>query len=187
MTENAVNPTELVTQGDKKILFFRLAKERATKSASKLALQVTHNIKEDKKSETTQTKDGGVVSGGGVEATMDIEALASTTEIVDMLHYAFQKNETLEVWEVNFADKKTNGKYASKYATGLLTSWEDSAETGANATIKTTFKANGLFVKGNATVTQADEAEALAFFYDLAQGASSAEPIPEYTPTTGGA
>lgn len=175
---------EIVVKGAKKVLMFRLASERATKDASKLALQVSHTIKYESKSESVMTKDGAVNSSGESTVSIEMEALQSDTETNDLLAYAAKKGLTIEVWEIDFT-KPVSGsgetkKYEAQYGTGNLSGWETPAEAEGNASIKTTMNINGALVKGHATVTEQQELEAKLFFYDTVKNSQAVEPLPEY-------
>lgn len=171
---------EMVVKGTKKVLMFRLASERATKAAAKLALQISHTIKYENKTESTMTKDGSVNSSGESTVSIELEALQSDTDTNDLLEYAAINGLTLEVWEIDFTKKADDTKYESKYGTGNLSGWETPAEAEGNASIKTTMNINGKLVKGLATVTAEQELEAKLFFYDTVMDSKAEKPLPEY-------
>lgn len=177
---------EKAKEGKSKVLLFRLAKERASKKAAMLALQVTHTIKKESKAESTATKDGNVTSSGRPEVSIEFEALLSDTEIVDMLEYAVDNAEQVEVWEVDIEkpiEGKTN-KYEAKYGTGVLEGWETPAEVGTNSSVKTTMKLNGNFeaMKNGATMDELQAETAKAFVYDTIANATKEEAGSIYTP-----
>lgn len=172
---------ELVVKGAKKVLMFRLASERTTKAAAKLALQISHTIKYENKTESKMTKDGAVNSSGESTVSIELEALQSDTDTNELLEYAAINGQTLEVWEIDFTkkDEKT-GKFKAKYGTGNLSGWETPAEAEGNASIKTTMNINGKLVNGLATVSSEQELEAKLFFYDTTLNSKAIEPLPEY-------
>lgn len=170
-------------KGKKRVLMFRLAEERSTKEAVKLALQTSHSIKESSKSSTTPTKDGTAVTAGELETSIDIEALASDTLVNDMLHYAVKEQKELEVWEVDFTKKGAKeGTRIAQYGTGYLSDWETPADVGESSTIKTTLTINGKLVKGEATVSELDVDTVNNYFRDTVPGAKEVAPQPDYKP-----
>lgn len=181
MAEDKKGLDGIVVKGAKKVLMFRLLSERANKAAAKLALQVSHTIKLDNKSESTVTKDGAVNSTGESTVSIELEALQSDTDTNDLLEYAVSNGLTLEVWEIDFTKPVEAGKFEAKYGTGNLSGWEMPAAAEGNATIKTTMNINGKLVKGHATVSAEQELEAKLFFYDTIAGAEGVDPLPEYT------
>ncbi len=176
-------------KGKDKALMFRLLAERDTKQAQRLALQINHTIKKESKSETVMTKDGPVVTTGGTENSIELEALASDTDTNAYLEHSVDEGLTLEVWEIDFSKPKTDSdgkvipnKYWAKYGTGALTGWESPAEVESNTTIKSTMLINDKLVGGWATVTEEDELAAKTFFYDTVAAAEQVDPIPLYQP-----
>lgn len=170
--------------GSKRILMFRLAKDRDKANAAKLALQTTHTIKETRKVESAETKDGNAASPGTLSTTIDIESLYSDTEVVSMLHYAQKYGLEIECWEINF-DKPKDGstaQYRAQYGTGYLSSWETPAKVGDNITVKTTLTVNGQLVDGWATVSKEDSTTVNNFFRDTTKGSQEVDPLVEYDP-----
>lgn len=170
--------------GSHKILMFRLKGDADKRAAVKLALQTTHTIKESRKVTTTETKDGTIASAGTLTTTIDIEALASDTDVNDMLHYAQKNGLEVEVWEIDFDKPQTGqtGKYLAQYGSGYMSDWETPAKVGDNTTIKTTLTVNGQLVSGYATVNAEDLATVDNFFRDTVKGAQDAQPLAEYNP-----
>lgn len=84
--------------GTRKVLMFKLAKDRDKKNATRLALETTHTIKEAGKVATTETKDGTVNNPGEITTTIDIEALASDSPTYRLLHYATKHSELVDCW-----------------------------------------------------------------------------------------
>lgn len=179
--------TNRAIAGKEKKLIFRLAAERAFKKAGILALQVTHTYKNESKTESTPTKDGPVVSGGGNEPSIELEALLSDSLICRMLEYAQATGSEVEVWEVNLMKPLGNGKYEARYGTGLIESWEMPAEMGANSSVKTTMKLNGSFdfLKSGATLDAEQEAAVKALGYDTVANPTAEDLVPVYQPVTG--
>jgi TP901-1 family phage major tail protein len=166
-------------KGKDKVLMFRLLKDKDNANASRLALQTTHTIKESHKIDTTQTKDGSLPSVGGLETTIDLEAMASDDLSNEILHYAQKKGLELEVWEIDFSKEPTGNKYPALYGSGYLSDWETPANVDENTTIKTTLTIGGELARGLATVNELDLATVKKFFRDTVKGAKEEEPLDE--------
>lgn len=178
---------EKAIAGKDKVLVFRLEKERPYKKAGLLALQVSHTYKSEGKTESTQTKDGAVVGGGGNEASIDLEALLSDTEVCKLLEYAQATSSTVEVWEINVSKPMSaKDKFEARYATGLIESWEIPAEVDSNTSIKTTMKLNGSldFMKSGATLEREEQEIVKLMGYDTIKDAKAEELVGVYQPTT---
>lgn len=167
-------------------LMFRLLKERAFKSAGLLALEMSHTYNRETNVDTQATKDGSVASGGSIESNIEMEFLKTNTEIFNMLEYAYENGEEIEVWRI-FFDQPVEGedrKYAAQYGTGILGNFPDAAEAESNSSVSTTLNLNGLLVRGEATVDAENDELAKAFFYDTIKNAEKQEPKAVYTPAT---
>lgn len=160
--------------GKDHILMFRLYSERGTKNATKLALQTQHGWKYEAKSDSTETKDGAINSPATSTVSLDIEAVASLDDVNKFLKEAVKKQEKLEVWDINLADKQGEGKYGSEYAQGYLQSWEVPAEVGKLTQIKTSMNVDQLPQEGPATVTNEQENEIQYAFADTTPVAGEA-------------
>lgn len=166
-------------KGKDKVLMFRLFQDKDKASATRLALQTTHSIKNSRKNDSTPTKDGNIVSAGTLETTIDIEAIASDDLTNQVLAYAQKKGLEVEVWEIDFSQDPQNGKYVAQYGVGYLSDWEVPAEVDSNTTIKTTLTISGELVKGLATVSAVDVATVKNFFRDTVKNATEVAPIDE--------
>lgn len=179
---------EKAVNGSSKVLAFRLVEERKSKKGAMLALQVTHNVKKETSTESTQTKDGNVNSTTKPAVSIEIEALKSETEIVNMLEYAVDNAKEVEVWEIDVDAPIANkpNKYAARYGVGLMEGWEAGNQVGTNSTIKTTLKVNGGLnpMKEGATLDALQAETAKAFVYDTVAGATKEETGNLYTPNT---
>lgn len=177
---------EKAINGSSKVLAFRLVEERKNKKGAMLALQVTHNTKKETSTESTQTKDGNVNSTTKPAVSIEIEALKSETDIVNMLEYAVDNAKEVEVWEIDIDSPiagKTN-KYKARYGVGLMEGWEDGNQVGTNSTIKTTMKINGGLnvMKEGATLDAMQAETAKAFVYDTIANATKEEAGNLYVP-----
>lgn len=149
--------------GKDRILMFRKLGDK--NAAAKLALQTEHSWNYERSNEATKTKDGAVVSDGGLEVTLQIEAVASRDELNKMLLDSVLNGDKLEVWDIDLAGvKDKSGKYPAKYAQGSLSNWEVPANVEELATISTEMAIDGKPVDGYATLT-AEQQEAIRYAF----------------------
>ncbi|MBP2099348.1 phage major tail protein, TP901-1 family [Enterococcus rivorum] len=165
-------------------LMFRLLKERGQKKAGLLALEMSHIYNRETNVETQATKDGSVATGGSIEANVEMEFLKTNTDVFNMLEYAYENGEEIEIWRI-FFDNPVAGekrKYKAQYGTGILSNFPDAAEAESNASVSTVMKLNGLLVNGEASVDAENDELAKAFFFDTVADAKPEEPKSIYTP-----
>lgn len=149
--------------GKDRILMFRKLGDK--NAAAKLALQTEHSWNYERSNEATKTKDGAVVSDGGLEVTLQIEAVASRDGLNKMLLDSVLNGDKLEVWDIDLAGvKDKSGKYPAKYAQGSLSNWEVPANVEELATISTEMAIDGKPVDGYATLT-AEQQEAIRYAF----------------------
>lgn len=154
--------------GKDKILMFRLYTDRAKAAAAKLALQTSHTLKYEAKSDSTDTKDGSINSPATPVSTIEINAVSTADPVNKMLEQAVLKSELLEVWEIDLSQPvaEKTGKYAAKYMQGYLQSWEVPAEVGKLVEIKTEMNIDQIPQDGEATLTTEQESEIQYAFAD---------------------
>lgn len=156
----------MAIQGKEKILLFRLLRDEEKENAAKLALQTEHSWNYTRNTNTTQTKDGPVVSAGGLEITLDIDAVSSRDDVNKMLKESVVKGLKLEVWEIDLGGEKQEEKYPAVYARGNLDSWEVPANVEDLETFSTTMNIDGEPKEGYATLTAEQEEEIAYAFRD---------------------
>nr|DAM36459.1 MAG TPA: major tail protein [Caudoviricetes sp.] len=171
---------EKAIQGLKQVLYVGLVEERGKVEGRRLALQITHSLKEEQKSDTVATKDGNIVAPSPSTYTVEMEFLESKSELVKMLHYAEENNKEVDLWEVDLSEQNSNNKYDSKHASGYLSGWEKTAGVDANVSVKTTFTANGKFERGEEEIDAGTVAK-ITKYISLKDGTEK-EVIPEYQP-----
>ena len=154
----------MANHGKDKVLLFRKLGDK--KAASKLALQVEHTWNYERSNEATKTKDGAVVSDGGLEVTLELEAVASRDDLNKMLKESVVKGFKLEVWEIDLAGTKNGEKYPALYAQGSLSNWEVPANVEELETFTTEMAIDGVPKEGYATLTAAQEAAIRYAFQD---------------------
>lgn len=151
--------------GKDKILMFRKLGDKT--AAAKLALQTNHTWNYERDNESTKTKDGVVVSGGGLEVTLNIEGLSSRDDVNKLLADSVIDGFKLEVWEIDLGGTKQGNKYPAKYAQGSLKSWEMPADVSELVSISTEMAIDGVPQDGMATLTNAQLEEVRYAFRDV--------------------
>ena len=141
------------------------------KAAAKLAFQVENKLKYERSNDTKKTKDGAVNSDGGLEVTLEIEAVSSRDELNKLLERSVTEGFKLEVWEIDLAGEKQADKYPAKYMQGSLSSWELPANVEDLITISTEMKIDGKPVDGYATLTEEQQKAVQYAFKDTTQEA----------------
>lgn len=149
--------------GKDRILMFRVEGDK--NAATKLSFQTEHTWKYERKTETTKTKDGAVVSDGGLEVTLEIKGISSRDELNVMLANSVIKGQRLEIWDIDLAGQKNSeGKFPAKYAIGQLSSWEVPANVEELSEISTEASITGRPVDGHATLS-AEQVEAIQYVF----------------------
>ncbi|HFU4055593.1 TPA: phage major tail protein, TP901-1 family [Streptococcus suis] len=148
--------------GKDKILMFRKLGDKT--AAAKLALQIEHKLKYERESDATKTKDGVVNSIGGLETTMEIEAVTTRDPLNKMLKDSVVEGFKLEVWEIDLAGERKSGKYPALYMQGSLASWEVPSNVNDLETLSTEFNVDGKPQEGYATLT-AEQAEEITYAF----------------------
>lgn len=154
-------------RGKDKILAFRLLEEAETVTGIKLALQVEHTLRYERSTTSTPTKDGPIVSSGGLATTIDINAVSTKDELNKKLKQSVVEDKKLEIWEIDLSSKDAEGKYDALYMRGNLNSWETPAPVEDMVNITTTASIDGVPQEGKVTLTAEQEAEISYAFRDL--------------------
>lgn len=95
--------------------------------------------------------------------------LAVGDTLIDELEKALDNDELVEIWEVNLAEKGTEGnvgKFKAKYFQGYLTECEITSNAEDMVEVSLTFGINGSGVDGYATVSQEQQEMANYVFAD---------------------
>ena len=137
--------------GKDKILMFRKFGDK--KAAAKLALQTEHEWEYSRDADSTKTKDGAVVADGGLETKLSINAIGTKDDLNEMLKKSVVDGYKVEVWEIDLADKKSNGKYGALYAIGRLSNWKVPANVEDLVEIESELTIEGKPQAGEATLT----------------------------------
>ncbi|MGO2998776.1 MAG: phage major tail protein, TP901-1 family [Lactococcus lactis] len=148
--------TELTAkQGKDIILLYRLLSKATKEAAWKLAFQTEHSNEKTRDYNTTATKDGPVGALAEVEYSLSATSIAANGDPhLDEMDKAFDDGEIIEVWEIDKAEKGSDGKYKAKYLRAYLTSfsYEPNSEDALELSLE--FGVFGKPQKGQATLTE---------------------------------
>ena len=155
-------------QGSKILYLFRILSKAATSNAMAMAFVTENERSKSKDVETTQTKDGAVLTPGAIEGEVSATAILSTDDtMAEELEDALDNNEVLEIWEVNLEKPgTTDGKYKGRYFQGYLTEFTLTSSSEEAAEYETTFALIGSGAKGDVTVSDEQMAVAEYVFAD---------------------
>jgi len=142
-------------QGKDIILLYRLLSKATEEAAWKLAFQTEHSNEKTRDYNTTATKDGTIGSLAAIEYSLSATSIAANGDPhLDEMDKAFDDGEIIEVWEIDKAEKGSDGKYKAKYLRAYLTSfsYEPNSEDALELSLE--FGVFGKPQKGNATLTE---------------------------------
>lgn len=161
-------------KGSKMVYLFRVLENAATDTGTLLAFVTENSRSTSIDADSTATKDGAIRSPGTPEITISSTSiLPKDDEIIDELETAALQNKIIECWEANLEEPGTgNNKFKGTYFNGYITSVEKTSSAEDNVEISIEFAANGTGVKGDVTVSAAQQAVADLVFKDtVATGA----------------
>lgn len=158
-------------QGKDIVYLFRILSEAATNNATVMAFTTENERTKSKDADSVATKDGSIRVPGATEIEITATAiLAVGDELAGKLEDAMDKDELMEIWEVNLAEKgATDGKFKGRYFQGYLTEFSLSSSAEDHAEYSTTFAINGSGVKGDVTVSAEQQEIASYVFADTAK------------------
>lgn len=142
-------------QGKDIILLYRLLSKATKEAAWKLAFQTEHKNEKTRDYNTTATKDGTIGSLAAIEYSLSATSIAANGDPhLDEMDKAFDDGEIIEVWEIDKAEKGSDGKYKAKYLRAYLTSfsYEPNSEDALELSLE--FGVFGKPQKGQATLTE---------------------------------
>ena len=144
-------------QGKKIVYLYRILSSATTKDGATLAFTTENGRTKSKDADSTATKDGSIRTPGVGDT------------LIDELEKALDNDELVEIWEVNLAEKGTEGnvgKFKAKYFQGYLTECEITSNAEDMVEVSLTFGINGSGVDGYATVSQEQQEMANYVFAD---------------------
>ena len=142
-------------QGKDIILLYRVLSKASKEAAWKLAFQTEHSNEKTREYNTTATKDGIIGSLAAIEYSLSATSIAANGDPhLDEMDKAFDDGEIIEVWEIDKAEKGSDGKYKAKYLRAYLTSfsYEPNSEDALELSLE--FGVFGKPQKGQATLTE---------------------------------
>lgn len=150
------------------IYLFRRESKAATSAAVAMAFSTENERTKSKDYDSVATKDGNILTEGNTEEEITATAiLAKGDTLADEFEEAMDNGEIIEVWEVNLAEPAgTEGKFKGRYFQSKLSEFTLSSNAEDHAEYSTTFKVNGKGVKGDVTVTEAQQEIAALVFKD---------------------
>lgn len=147
---------ELVAkQGKDIILLYRLLSKASKEAAWKLAFQTEHSNEKTRDYNTTATKDGTIGSLAAIEYSLSATSIAANGDPhLGEMDDAMDNGDIIEVWEIDKAEKGSDGKYKAKYLRAYLTSfsYEPNSEDALELSLE--FGVFGKPQKGQATLTE---------------------------------
>lgn len=158
--------------GKKIVYLFRPLKESGSTDAMAMAFVTENERSLSKDSDSTATKDGPVVTPGEVENEVSATALlANDDTLIDRLEEAMLNDEIIEIWEANLDKPVGEGgnQFKGRYMQGYLTELTQSASAEDYVEVETTFSINGAGVKGDVTVSVAQQEVAAYVFADTSK------------------
>ena len=158
-------------QGKDIILLYRVLSKASKEAAWKLAFQTEHSNEKTRDYNTTATKDGTIGSLAAIEYSLSATSIAANGDPhLDEMDKAFDDAEIIEVWEIDKAEKGSDGKYKAKYLRAYLTSfsYEPNSEDALELSLE--FGVFGKPQKGQATLTEEQANVVQYVFKDTVQG-----------------
>ena len=163
----------VAVSGKKIVYLYRLLSKAQSETGSLLAFVTENGRTKSRDADTTATKDGSVRTPGAVETEITCSSLmAKGDKMIDKLEGALDSNEIIEIWEVNLEEPGTGtNKFKGMYFQGYLTEFEKNSNADESVEISLTFGITGTGVKGDVTVTTAQQEMASYVFKDSVAGA----------------
>ncbi|WP_063283756.1 phage major tail protein, TP901-1 family [Lactococcus lactis] len=137
------------------MLLYRLLSKATKEAAWKLAFQTEHSNEKTRDYNTTATKDGTIGSLAAIEYSLSATSIAANGDPhLGEMDDAMDNGDIIEVWEIDKAEKGSDGKYKAKYLRAYLTSfsYEPNSEDALELSLE--FGVFGKPQKGQATLTE---------------------------------
>lgn len=155
-------------QGKQLVYLFRPLSKESTNDAVAMAFVTENERTKSVDYESTETKDGSVLTPGAMEHEITATALLAVNDtMADELEDACDNHALMEIWEANLAAPGTSGStFKGRYFQGYLTEFSLTSSSEEHAEYSTTFAINGKGAKGDVTVTAEQQAVASYVFKD---------------------
>lgn len=162
-----------VVKGTKIVYLYRLLADSKTAKGTTLAYTTENERTLSRDSDTTETKDGPVVTPGSLEHEITATSILTKGDsMIDKMEKAVVSGETMEIWEADLSAPVADvggDQFKGKYFQGKLTEFSKSSNAEDNVEISLTFAIEGAGESGNVTVTKEQQEEASYAFKDTTQ------------------
>lgn len=151
------------------VYLYRILSKASTTDGTTLAFTTENSRTKSKDSDATITKDGSIRTPGASETEITATSVLSKGDkLIDELEDAMDKDELIEIWEANLADKAESGenKFKGMYFQGYLTELEKSSNAEDMVEVSLTFGINGSGQRGDVTVSLEQQEIASYVFKD---------------------
>lgn len=157
--------------GKKLVYLYRILKNAATTDGAALAFTTENSRTKSRDADSTETKDGAIRTPGAAEVEISATSiLAKGDTLIDELEEAMDNGDIIEIWEANLEEPATGegntNKFKGAYYQGYLTEFEKTSNAEDFVECSLTFGINGAGVKGDVTVTAAQQELASYVFAD---------------------
>lgn len=159
-------------QGNRIVYLYRLHKDAATTDGATLAFVTENSRSKSRESEATVTKDGSINTPGAIEQEISSTSiLKKGDELVEKLEDALDNGDLLDIWEANLDEPAESGdnKFKGRYFQGTLSEFEKTSSSEEFVELSHTFAINGAGVRGDVTVSAAQQEMANYVFTDTAK------------------
>lgn len=165
--------TKEAVKGTKIVYLYRLLADSKTAKGTTLAYTTENERTLSRDSDTTETKDGPVVTPGSLEHEITATSILTKGDsMIDKMEKAVVSGETMEIWEANLSAPVADvggEQFKGKYFQGKLKEFSKSSNAEDNVEISLTFAIEGAGESGNVTVTKEQQVEASYVFKDTTQ------------------
>ena len=154
--------------GNRIVYLYRVHSEEATTDGACLAFVTEDSRSLRVDSDTTETKDGSIVTPGTMEHEHEVTSiLAKDDEMIEKLENACANRSLMDLWEANL-DKpaQTAQHYKGKYFQAYITELEITSNAEDLAEVNMTFAINGAGASGDVKVSDRDASAASYTFKD---------------------
>ena len=139
-----------------------------TSAAAALAFTTENSRTKSRDADSTETKDGAIRTPGATEVEITATSILQKGDtLIDELEAAMDAGTLIEIWEANLEEPAdSEGKFNGAYYQGYLTEFEKTSNAEDFVECSLTFGVNGTGVKGDVTVTAAQQEIASYVFTD---------------------
>ena len=136
------------------ILLYRFLKNAKTEAAFKLAFQTEHSNEISRNADAQKTKDGNIQNLGAVEYEFSAKSIvAKGDKHIEELRNALIDGDSIEIWEIDKAEKNESNKYKATYYRGYVTKFGTNPNSEDSVELELEFSINGIGKTGYATLT----------------------------------